>query len=192
MHTGPLPPVPLHLRNAPTRLMKNLGYGKGYKYNPAYKEPVEQDYLPEELKGIDFFTERKTWPPCSEWGLILWFTQLYWGGNCPYGFSHLLLWSKVFSHWAFRVLSYPSGFTVVILTVFCKELLLGSIERQKISLIVLSPSGWNEVEKKWETCAAVKREILLCCVLKAVSISDFENVCFPENSKSHPPLKYGK
>ncbi|KAM6376238.1 ATPase WRNIP1 isoform 2-T2 [Alca torda] len=60
MHTGPLPPVPLHLRNAPTRLMKNLGYGKGYKYNPMYKEPVEQDYLPEELKGTDFFKERKT------------------------------------------------------------------------------------------------------------------------------------
>lgn len=130
-HTGPLPPVPLHLRNAPTRLMKNLGYGKGYKYNPAYKEPVEQDYLPEELKGTDFFKERKTWPRCSEWGLILWFTQLYWDGNSSYGFSHLLLWSKVFSHWAFWVLSYPSGFTVVILTVFCKELLLGSIERKK-------------------------------------------------------------
>ncbi|XP_071592672.1 ATPase WRNIP1 [Heliangelus exortis] len=59
-HTGPLPPVPLHLRNAPTRLMKNLGYGKGYKYNPIYKEPVEQDYLPEELKGTDFFKERET------------------------------------------------------------------------------------------------------------------------------------
>uniref|UniRef100_A0A8C6ZBM6 WRN helicase interacting protein 1 n=1 Tax=Nothoprocta perdicaria TaxID=30464 RepID=A0A8C6ZBM6_NOTPE len=60
MHTGPLPPVPLHLRNAPTRLMKNLGYGKGYKYNPMYKEPVEQDYLPEELKGVNFFKEQKT------------------------------------------------------------------------------------------------------------------------------------
>ncbi|XP_061851159.1 ATPase WRNIP1 [Colius striatus] len=60
MHTGPLPPVPLHLRNAPTRLMKNLGYGKGYKYNPMYKEPVEQEYLPEELKGTDFFKEQKT------------------------------------------------------------------------------------------------------------------------------------
>ncbi|XP_067418690.1 ATPase WRNIP1 [Emydura macquarii macquarii] len=54
-HQGPLPPVPLHLRNAPTRLMKDLGYGKGYKYNPIYKEPVEQEYLPEELKGMDFF-----------------------------------------------------------------------------------------------------------------------------------------
>jgi len=44
-------PVPLHLRNAPTDLMKNLGYGKGYKYNPNFKEPVHQDYFPEKLKG---------------------------------------------------------------------------------------------------------------------------------------------
>ena len=44
-------PVPLHLRNAPTDLMKDLGYGKGYKYNPNFKEPVRQDYLPEKLKG---------------------------------------------------------------------------------------------------------------------------------------------
>uniref|UniRef100_U3FXF6 ATPase WRNIP1 n=3 Tax=Micrurus TaxID=8634 RepID=U3FXF6_MICFL len=58
-HQGPLPPVPLHLRNAPTKLMKNLGYGKDYKYNPMYKNPVEQEYLPEELKGIDFFTRSK-------------------------------------------------------------------------------------------------------------------------------------
>ncbi|XP_042321967.1 ATPase WRNIP1 [Sceloporus undulatus] len=56
-HQGPLPPVPLHLRNAPTRLMKDLGYGKGYKYNPLYKEPVEQEYLPEELKGTNFFAQ---------------------------------------------------------------------------------------------------------------------------------------
>ncbi len=44
-------PVPFHLRNAPTDLMKDLGYGKGYKYNPNYKEPVHQDYFPEKLKG---------------------------------------------------------------------------------------------------------------------------------------------
>ncbi|XP_006634618.2 ATPase WRNIP1 [Lepisosteus oculatus] len=60
-HQGPLPPVPLHLRNAPTRLMKNLGYAKGYKYNPAFSEPVEQDYLPEELKEISFFD----WTPAN-------------------------------------------------------------------------------------------------------------------------------
>ncbi|XP_026169075.1 ATPase WRNIP1 isoform X1 [Mastacembelus armatus] len=58
-HKGPLPPVPLHLRNAPTRLMKQLGYAKGYKYNPAFSGPVEQEYLPEELEGINFFT----WTP---------------------------------------------------------------------------------------------------------------------------------
>ncbi|XP_077412819.1 ATPase WRNIP1 [Vanacampus margaritifer] len=58
-HKGPLPPVPLHLRNAPTRLMKQLGYAKDYKYNPAFSAPVEQQYLPEELQGIDFFT----WTP---------------------------------------------------------------------------------------------------------------------------------
>lgn len=58
-HKGPLPPVPLHLRNAPTRLMKELGYAKGYKYNPAFSGPVEQEYLPDELQGIDFFT----WTP---------------------------------------------------------------------------------------------------------------------------------
>lgn len=43
--------VPLHLRNAPTKFMKDIGYGKDYKYNPNYTEPVEQDYLPPELKG---------------------------------------------------------------------------------------------------------------------------------------------
>ena len=43
--------VPLHLRNAPTKLMKQVGYGKGYKYNPDFKEPVEQEYLPKSLKG---------------------------------------------------------------------------------------------------------------------------------------------
>ncbi|MFA6504211.1 MAG: replication-associated recombination protein A [Patescibacteria group bacterium] len=43
-------PVPIHLRNAPTKLMKELGYGKDYKYNPNFKDPVEQDYLPPELK----------------------------------------------------------------------------------------------------------------------------------------------
>ncbi|XP_076001043.1 ATPase WRNIP1 [Genypterus blacodes] len=57
-HKGPLPSVPLHLRNAPTRLMKELGYAKDYKYNPAFSSSVEQEYLPEELQGIDFFTWR--------------------------------------------------------------------------------------------------------------------------------------
>ncbi|CAF98488.1 unnamed protein product, partial [Tetraodon nigroviridis] len=54
-HKGPLPSVPLHLRNAPTRLMKDLGYSKGYKYNPSFSGPVEQEYLPQELQGVNFF-----------------------------------------------------------------------------------------------------------------------------------------
>ena len=48
-HEGPMPGVPLHLRNASTGLMKQLGYGKGY--NPR----VRQEYLPECLKGVNFF-----------------------------------------------------------------------------------------------------------------------------------------
>jgi putative ATPase len=43
--------VPLHLRNAPTKLMKGLGYGKDYKYNPSFKGPVDQTYLPKSLLG---------------------------------------------------------------------------------------------------------------------------------------------
>ncbi len=43
-------PVPLHLRNAPTKLMKELNYGKGYKYTPL-EDSAEQTYLPEKLKG---------------------------------------------------------------------------------------------------------------------------------------------
>lgn len=52
----PNEPVPLHIRNAPTKLMKNLGYGKGYKYTPAFKDPEEakQDYLPEKLRNREY------------------------------------------------------------------------------------------------------------------------------------------
>ena len=42
-------PVPFHIRNAPTKLMKNLGYGKDYKYTPL-EDSSEQEYLPPELK----------------------------------------------------------------------------------------------------------------------------------------------
>ena len=47
--------VPLHLRNASTDFMKNIGYDKDYKYNPDFEGEVEQDYLPEELRGKDYF-----------------------------------------------------------------------------------------------------------------------------------------
>lgn len=55
----PNEPVPLHLRNAPTKLMKELNYGKGYKYTPEYKnkKEAEQDYLPEKLKGRKYLEE---------------------------------------------------------------------------------------------------------------------------------------
>ena len=43
-------PVPLHLRNAPTKLMKNLDYGKEYKYAHSYENNfVEQEYMPDKL-----------------------------------------------------------------------------------------------------------------------------------------------
>jgi putative ATPase len=44
-------PVPMHIRNAPTKLMKDLGYGKDYKYSPEFDYKEEQEYLPEELIG---------------------------------------------------------------------------------------------------------------------------------------------
>ncbi|OFY97556.1 MAG: AAA family ATPase, partial [Bacteroidetes bacterium RIFOXYB2_FULL_35_7] len=49
--TGNLP-VPLHIRNAPTKLMKDVGYGKDYKYAHSYENNfVEQEFLPEQIKN---------------------------------------------------------------------------------------------------------------------------------------------
>jgi len=49
-------PVPLHLRNAPTRLMDKAGYGKGYKYAHDYAGHfAEQEFLPESLSGTKFY-----------------------------------------------------------------------------------------------------------------------------------------
>jgi putative ATPase len=56
-HTQAADPVPLHLRNAPTRLMKQLDYGKGYQY--AHEEPdavAAMDCLPESLAGRRYYT----------------------------------------------------------------------------------------------------------------------------------------
>ncbi len=53
-------PVPLHIRNAPTSLMKKLGYGKNYKYAHDYPGNfVRQQFMPDSLEGIRF------WQPCS-------------------------------------------------------------------------------------------------------------------------------
>ncbi|MBC7962385.1 MAG: replication-associated recombination protein A, partial [Steroidobacteraceae bacterium] len=52
-------PVPLHVRNAPTRLMKELGYGKGYQYAHDYDDGYAgQDCLPERLAGRKFYQPR--------------------------------------------------------------------------------------------------------------------------------------
>ncbi len=47
--------VPLHIRNAPTSLMKDLGYGKGYKYPHNHGGYIEQSYLPEELQDKEYY-----------------------------------------------------------------------------------------------------------------------------------------
>lgn len=69
--------VPMHIRNAPTKLMKvtnlyevtsiilftffvqDLGYGDGYKYNPDFDGPVDQTYLPDELKNQRFLDNKQ-------------------------------------------------------------------------------------------------------------------------------------
>ena len=56
---GPLP-VPLHIRNAPTKLMKDLGYSKGYKYPHNYGGYIRETYLPEELKGKSYYKPKET------------------------------------------------------------------------------------------------------------------------------------
>lgn len=48
-------PVPAHIRNASTKLTKDLGYGKDYKYSPEHNYNEEQEYFPEELSGRKYF-----------------------------------------------------------------------------------------------------------------------------------------
>lgn len=53
-------PVPLHIRNAPTKMMKNLGYGKNYEYSHSYDNNFSpQEYLPKEIAGMKFFDPGK-------------------------------------------------------------------------------------------------------------------------------------
>jgi putative ATPase len=52
--------VPLHIRNAPTKLMKNLGYGKNYEYSHSYENNfTPQEYLPKEIAGTKFYDPGK-------------------------------------------------------------------------------------------------------------------------------------
>jgi putative ATPase len=51
-------PVPMHIRNAPTALMKKLGYGQGYKYPHDYPDAkAEQEYMPKSLRGKKYLKE---------------------------------------------------------------------------------------------------------------------------------------
>lgn len=53
--TGDLP-VPLHLRNAPSKLMKEIGYGKNYKYAHEFEGNfTEEEFLPDAIKGTAFY-----------------------------------------------------------------------------------------------------------------------------------------
>lgn len=49
-------PVPLHIRNAPTALMRNLGYGAEYRYEPNFAHPVHQEFFPEQLRSTRFLS----------------------------------------------------------------------------------------------------------------------------------------
>ena len=72
--TGNLP-VPLHLRNAPTKLMKNLDYGKGYKYAHDFENNfVNQQFLPDKIKDIRIWKvqENAAEKKMNEWLRFLW------------------------------------------------------------------------------------------------------------------------
>ena len=68
-------PVPLHIRNAPTKLMKNLDYGTGYQYAHEYQKNFSpQEYLPAEIKGTVFYNPGKN---AREEELRKWLKELW-------------------------------------------------------------------------------------------------------------------
>lgn len=74
----PTDPVPMAVRNAPTSLMKDLGYGDGYHYNPDFAHPVYNEYLPPKLRDEVFLKQAgdesdKTW---DEDALRQWETEM--------------------------------------------------------------------------------------------------------------------
>ena len=78
--TGNLP-VPLHLRNAPTKLMKNLGYGKDYLYPHSYPGHfVKQDYLPKEANNRTFYDPQQN----AKEKEIRQRMHIYWGEKYKY------------------------------------------------------------------------------------------------------------
>lgn len=72
--TGDLP-VPLHIRNAPTRLMKEIGYGKDYKYAHSYQGNfIEMEFLPDKIKGKKYYNpgKNKREEEIREWLKVRW------------------------------------------------------------------------------------------------------------------------
>lgn len=66
----------MHIRNAPTGLMKDLGYGKGYRYDPDTPEGVApQAYLPEPLEGTRFYEPGRFGFEKTLAERIAWFTR---------------------------------------------------------------------------------------------------------------------
>ncbi len=75
---NPLSAVPNHLRNAPTKLMKEIGYGKNYKYAHDFENHfVEENYLPDDLKNKQFYfpTENGQEKKLKDWLKFLWKTK---------------------------------------------------------------------------------------------------------------------
>ena len=71
-------PVPIHLRNAPTKLMKEIGYGKDYKYAHDYENHfIEENYLPDDLRNKQYYfpTENGQEKRLKEWLRFLWKTK---------------------------------------------------------------------------------------------------------------------
>ncbi|HCY76148.1 MAG TPA: AAA family ATPase [Ignavibacteriales bacterium] len=78
VRNNPLAPVPLHLRNAPTKLMKDIGYHKNYKYAHDFENHfVEENYLPDNLKTKQFYfpTEIGQEKRLKDWLKFLWKTK---------------------------------------------------------------------------------------------------------------------
>ena len=75
---NPLNAVPNHLRNAPTKLMKEIGYGKNYKYAHDFENHfLEENYLPEDLKNKQFYfpSENGQEKRLKDWLKFLWKTK---------------------------------------------------------------------------------------------------------------------
>jgi putative ATPase len=75
---NPIAAVPNHLRNAPTKLMKEIGYGKNYKYAHDFENHfVEENYLPDDLKNKQFYfpTENGQEKKLKDWLKFLWKTK---------------------------------------------------------------------------------------------------------------------